>query len=71
MKLKDVEVGKRYLVHDSGQLQVVRVTELKQVHESYRSSWSARRTLIIGVDEATGRELTIRSLRRLRSLVEG
>ena len=39
MKLSNVKVGKRYVVKVSGRLQVVRVTELKDVPPA---SWSSR-----------------------------
>ena len=71
MKLSQVEIGKRYVMKVSGRLQVVRVTELKEIPPA---SWSARaawRTLIYAVNESTGRKLTIRSPQRLRSQVEG
>jgi hypothetical protein len=72
MKLSDVAIGTRYVAKVSGRLQVVRVTELKEIEPA---SWSSRqprrRTLIYAVNEATGRSLTIRSPQRLRSRVEG
>jgi hypothetical protein len=52
-------------------LQVVQVTELKEVPPA---SWSSRdkwRTVIYAVNESSGRKLTIRSPQRLRSKVEG
>jgi len=71
MKLSEVEIGKRYVVKVSGRLQVVRVTELKEVPPASWSLRPQRRTLIYAVNEATGRRLTIRSPLRLRSRVEG
>lgn len=71
MKLTDVVVGKRYVAKVSGRLQVVRVTELKEIPPASWSSRSAWRTLIYAVNESSGRKLTIRSPQRLRSLVEG
>lgn len=72
MKLSEVEIGKRYVAKVSGSLQVVRVTELKEIPPA---SWSTGRTnwrtLIYAVNESTGRKLTIRSPQRLRSRVEG
>jgi hypothetical protein len=68
MKLSDVHVGQRYLAKVSGSLRVVRVTELKQVPPASWSSRSAWRTLIIAVNESSGRRITIRSPLRLRPL---
>ena len=71
MKLAEVVVGGRYTAKVSGSLQVVRVTELKEIPPP---SWSARgawRTLIYAVNETTGRRITIRSPQRLRAKVEG
>jgi hypothetical protein len=68
MKLKDIEVGGRYEAKVSGRVQVVRVVELKQIPPA---SWSARdawRTIIIAVNESTGRKITVRSPQRLRPL---
>jgi hypothetical protein len=70
LKLSDVEVGGRYTAKVSGRIEVVQVTEIKQVPPA---SWSVRdtwRTLIIAVNEATGRRITIRSPRRLRTRVD-
>lgn len=71
MKLSDVEIGKRYMVKVSGRLQVVRVTELREVPPAYWSFQTMWQTLIYAVNESTGRKLTIRSPQRLRSRVEG
>ncbi|MSR60235.1 MAG: hypothetical protein EXS05_21780 [Planctomycetaceae bacterium] len=71
MKLSEVVVGKRYVAKVSGRLQVVRVTELKEIPPASWSTRSAWRTLICAVNESSGRKLTIRSPQRLRSLVEG
>ena len=71
MKLAEVVVGGRYTAKVSGNLQVVRVTELKEVPPVSWSSRSAWRTLICAVNEATGRKITIRLPQRLRSKVEG
>jgi hypothetical protein len=70
MKLSEVEVGKRYVAKVSGRLQVVRVTELKEIPPDSWSVRSAWRTLIYAVNEGTGKKLTIRSPQRLRSRVE-
>ena len=66
MKLKDVQVGGRYLAKVSGQIAIVRVTELKEVPAS-RGRW---KTIIYAVNEATGRRITVRSPQRLRRRVE-
>ena len=71
MKLAEVVVGGRYTAKVSGSLQVVRVTELKEIPPASWSSRSAWRTLIYAVNETTGRKITIRSPQRLRSKVEG
>jgi len=68
MKLKDIEIGGRYLAKVSGQLVTVRVTELKEVPAFASDHW---KTIIYAVNEATGRRITIRSPQRLRSRVEG
>jgi len=68
MKLKDIEVGGRYLAKVSGQLVTVRVTELKEVPAFASDRW---KTIIYAVNEATSRRITIRSPQRLRSRVEG
>ena len=66
MKLNEVQVGARYHAKVSGRLQVVRVTELR---ERARGDQRARaKTLILAVNEATGRLITIRSPLRLRPL---
>jgi len=70
MKLKDVEVGGRYEAKVSGSVQVVRVVELKQIPPASWAVSSAWRTLIYAVNEATGRQITIRSPQRLRARVE-
>jgi hypothetical protein len=69
MKLSEVAVGQRYLAKVSGRLQAVRILELRQVPPHGWSSRSAWRTLILAVNEATGRRLTIRSSQRLRPLI--
>ena len=69
MKLKDVEVGGRYEAKVSGSVQVVRIVELKEIPPASWSATSAWRTLILAVNEATGRKVTIRSPQRLRSKV--
>jgi hypothetical protein len=71
MKLAEVVIGGRYSAKVSGRLQVVRVTELKEIPPVSWSSRSAWRTLIYAVNETTGRKITIRSPQRLRSKVEG
>ena len=71
MKLSEVQVGGRYVAKISGRLQVVRVTEIKEIPPASWSSRSAWRTLIYAVNETTRRKITIRSPQRLRSQVEG
>jgi hypothetical protein len=66
--LKDVQVGQRYHAKVSGRLQVVRVTELKEVAPARWSTRARSKTLILAVNEATGRLITIRSPLRLRAL---
>jgi len=68
MKLKDVEVGGRYVAKVSGKEQVVRVVELKDVSAFQSDRW---KTIIYAVNERTGRHITIRSPQRLRRRVEG
>jgi len=70
VKLAEVQVGGRYRVRVSGSLVVVRVVEIKQVPPAPWARGDAWRTLIIAINEATGRQITIRSARRLRSKVE-
>ena len=67
MKLKDIQIGGRYVAKISGRLAVVRVTELKEVPAFASDRW---KTLIYAVNEATGRRITIRSPQRLRNRVE-
>lgn len=69
MKLQDIEVGGRYRANVSQNLVTVRVVEIKQVPPVSRSSRDAWRTVIVAVNEATGRHITIRSPLRLRSRV--
>mgnify|MGYP000739997681 FL=1 len=68
MKLKDVEVGGRYLAKVSGQLVTVRVVELKEIPALASDRW---KTIIYAINETTGRRITIRSPQRLRQRVEG
>ncbi len=63
MKLKDVEIGGRYLAKISGKLTTVRVVEIREA-SSYASGRS--RTIIEAVNESTGRRITLRSAQRLR-----
>jgi hypothetical protein len=64
MKLKDVEIGGRYLAKVSGKLTTVRVVEIRAA-----SSYGSTRTIIEAVNEATGRRITLRSPQRLRKAV--
>jgi hypothetical protein len=68
MKLNEVQVGARYHAKVSGRLQVVRVTELKEVAPARWSTRVRSKTLILAVNEGTGRLITIRSPLRLRPL---
>jgi hypothetical protein len=70
MKLKDVAVGGRYYAKVSQAVVKVRVTEIKQLPPPSWSSTGSWRTIIVAVNEATGRRLTLRSPLRLRSKVE-
>lgn len=63
MKLKDVEIGGRYVAKVSGRLQVVRITDVRS--ESNRLT-GRERTTFVAINEATGRRVTIRSAQRLR-----
>ena len=69
MKLQDIEVGGRYRAKVSQNLVTVRVVEIKQISPLSRSSRASSRTIIVAVNEATGRQITIRSPLRLRSRV--
>ena len=71
MKLSDIKIGGLYTAKVSGRIAKVRVTEIKEVPPAAWSSRSAWRTLIIGVNESTGRRITIRSPQRLRRAVGG
>jgi hypothetical protein len=63
MKLKDVEVGGRYVAKVSGRMQVVRITDVR----TESSPLTGReRTTFVAINEATGRRVTIRSAQRLR-----
>jgi hypothetical protein len=70
MKLNEVQLGARYHAKVSGRLQVVRVTELREVPPARLATLGRSRTLILAVNEATGRLITIRSPLRLRPLPE-
>ena len=67
MKQKDVVIGGRYLAKVSGRLRVVRITEIQN---SYSPATGHGRTTFAAVNEATGRQVTIRSALRLRRKVE-
>ena len=68
MKLKDIEIGGRYLAKVSGKLVRVRVVGIREA-SSYGSARA--KTLIEAVNESTGRRITIRSPQRLRKPVGG
>lgn len=67
MKLSDVQVSSRYTAKVSGRIVTVRVVEIVAV-ESTR--WSNAKTRIEAVNEATGRQVTIRLPQRLRTRVD-
>jgi len=69
LKLNEIQIGGRYAAKVSGRVVPVRVTEIKQIPPASWSSRSAWRTLIIAVNEATGRQITIRSPQRLREAI--
>ena len=66
MKLSDVQVGGRYTAKVSGRIVTVRVVEIIGVQAT---RWSNAKTRIEAVNEATGRQITIRSPQRLRKCV--
>lgn len=66
MKLKDIEVGGRYVAKVSGKEQVVRITDKREVFSGCQMRW-----VFDAVNEATGRRITIRSPQRLRRPAEG
>jgi hypothetical protein len=70
MKIKDVEVGGRYTAKVSGQVRIVRVTEIEEIPPASWSKRHALRTVIYAVNESTGKQITIRSAQRLRSRVD-
>ena len=66
MKLKDIEVGGRYVAKVSGRLATARVVDLKEVPALSGDRW---KTIIHAVNETTGWRVTIRSSQRLRQRV--
>lgn len=68
MKLKDIEIGGRYVAKVSGKLQVVRILDLRSSCDPFSGR---ERTTFMAVNESTGRRITIRSPQRLRRRVEG
>jgi hypothetical protein len=60
VKLSEIEVGGRYVAKVSQRLVAVRVVEIKQTPYSQR---------ILAVNEATGRQITVRSPQRLRKRI--
>ena len=70
MKKREVQVGGRYHAKVSGHLAVVRVTEIREIPPPSWSRAGRLRTLIYAVNEATGRQVTIRSPQRLRKRVD-
>ena len=69
MKLSDVQVGGRYAAKVSGHVVVVKVTEIKEIPPPSWSREGRWRKLIYAINEATGRQITLRSAQRLRSRV--
>ena len=65
MKLSDVQVGGRYTAKVSGRIVTVRVVEIVAVEAT---RWSRAKTRIEAVNEATGRQISIRSPLRLRAV---
>jgi len=68
LKLSEVQIGGRYTAKVSGKVQVVRITEVREVPAT---NWSRAKTQIEAVNEATGRRITIRSPQRLRRAANG
>ena len=64
MKLADITIGGRYTAKVSRRIQTVRVLRFREA--AVRGGW---RTNIEAINEATGRQITIRSPQRLRSKV--
>jgi len=62
MKATDLKIGETYTAKISGRLQTVRITR-ESVSYTGRTQW-------YGVNPATGREILIRSPRRLRAVVD-
>ncbi len=65
MKLKDVQIGGRYVAKVSGKVQVVRIAAKREVFSGSQMRW-----VFDAVNERTGRRITIRSPQRLRRRVE-
>lgn len=65
MKLTDVQVGGRYLAKVSQKLTTVRVVSIRKIPPSVCSTQT--KTRIAAINEATGREIILRSAQRLRS----
>jgi hypothetical protein len=68
LKPNEIQVGSRYTARVSGQVQVVRIVEVREVPAT---KWSRAKTQFEAVNEATGRRITIRSPQRLRRAVDG
>jgi len=69
MKLSEIQVGGRYRAKVSGSVEVVRIVDIKQVPPVSRSARDTWRTIIVAVNEATGRRISVRSPQRLRKRV--
>jgi hypothetical protein len=70
LKLTELQVGGRYSAKVSGRIALVKIVDIKQTPGSSGTNRGSPRTLIIAVNETTGRRITIRSPQRLRN-VEG
>ena len=69
MKLTDIRVGERYEACVCGRLIVVRVSSIRPMPSLPRST--KQQAVVLGIDETTGRRVTIRSVQNLRRPIEG
>jgi len=68
MKLTDVQVGERYEASVRGRLIVMRVSSIRPMPSPPRST--KQQAVVLGIDETTGRRVTIRSVQNLRRPIE-